>query len=98
MFGPHKPMVLDTETNEEVEKDPSAYTEDDFQKLELDAKAFAVLAMAIPNDIYSGLLHCKSAKELWDALKEQFGGTEEVVENTREILAQQYETFAFIEG
>ena len=98
MFGPHKPMVLDTESGNLVPKEPSAYTEEDFQKLELDAKAFDVLAMAVPNEIYSGLLHCTTAKELWDSLKEQFGGTAEVVANTREILAQQYETFSHIEG
>jgi len=98
MFGPHKPMVMDIETRIEVPKDPKNYSEEDFQKFELDAKAFAVLAMAIPNEIYSGLLHCNNAKELWDALKEQFGGTAEVIANTREILAQQYETFSFING
>ena len=31
-------------------------------------------------------------------MKEQFGGTEEVIENNREILNQQYETFCHIKG
>ena len=57
-----------------------------------------MLAMTLPNEIYSGLLHCDSAKELWDSLKEQFGGTDEGIANTREILAQQYETFTHISG
>ena len=77
-----------------VPKPVENYTETDHQKFELDAKAFSIVASALPNEIYAGLLHCNSAKELWDALKEQFGGTEEVIENNREILNQQYETFS----
>ena len=98
MFGPHKPIVTHPETRAVTPKATSDYSEEDFKLLEYDAKAFAILAMAIPNEIYSGLLHCETAKELWDALKEQFGGTDEVIANTREILAQQYETFCHIKG
>ena len=98
MYGPHKPTTIDPETRVEKIKDPKDYTDEDFLKLELDAKAFSMLAMALPNEIYAGLLHCESAKELWDSLKEQFGGTDEVVANTREILAQQYETFTHVSG
>ena len=75
IYGPHKPVNVNLETNVKVPKDPKDYTDDDFLKLELDAKAFSMLAMALPNEIYSGLLHCESAKELWDCLQEQFGGT-----------------------
>ena len=98
MFGPHKPIVTNPETNIESPKDPRNYTDEDFQKFKLDAKAFSMLPMALPNEIYFGLLHCDNAKELWDSLKEQFGGTDEVIANTREILAQQYETFTHISG
>ena len=99
MFGPYKPMVNDPEDgNKQVPKEPKNYSEQDFSKLELYAKAFAMLAMAIRNEIYAGLLHCSIAKELWDALKEQFGGTPEVIANTREILNQQYETFCHVKG
>ncbi|KAL8255242.1 hypothetical protein R6Q59_033463 [Mikania micrantha] len=51
MLGPQKRMVLDTETGDTIPKDPQNYTEEDFQKLELDAKAHAQLAMALPNEI-----------------------------------------------
>ena len=98
IFGPHKPTTTDPETKIETPKDPKDYTDDDFLRFELDAKAFSMLAMALPNEIYSGLLHCENAKELWDCLKEQFGGTDEVIANTREILAQQYETFTHVNG
>ena len=99
IFGPHVPMVPSTEDPKVQEpKKLENYSDQDFQKIELDAKAFSIVAMALPNDIYAGLLHCNSAKELWDALKEQFGGTEEVIENNREILNQQYETFSHVKG
>ncbi|KAD2393219.1 hypothetical protein E3N88_40196 [Mikania micrantha] len=52
----------------------------------------------LPNEIYSGLMHHDTAHDLWVALKEQFGGTDEVLANTREILAQQYETFSHRKG
>src|ERR1044071_9496041 len=63
IYGPHKPININLETKVEIPKDPKDYTEDDFLTLELDAKAFSMLAMAIPNEIYSGLLHCGSPKE-----------------------------------
>ena len=99
IFGPHVPMVPSTEDLKlMVPKKPENYSDDDFQKIELDAKAFSIVASALPNEIYAGLLHCNSAKELWDALKEQFGGTEEVIENNRKVLNQQYETFCHVKG
>ncbi|MFS7904648.1 putative RNA-directed DNA polymerase [Helianthus anomalus] len=97
VFGPHTvPSAEDAKI--QVPKPVDNYTEIDYQKFDLDAKAFSIIASALPNEIYVGLLHCNSAKELWDALKEQFGGTEEVIENNREILNQQYETFCHVKG
>ncbi|KAD3067056.1 hypothetical protein E3N88_34936 [Mikania micrantha] len=61
-------------------------------------RTHGILAMALPNEIYSGLMHHDTAHDLWVALKEQFGGTDEVLANTREILAQQYETFSHRKG
>ncbi|KAJ0481805.1 putative transcription factor interactor and regulator CCHC(Zn) family [Helianthus annuus] len=99
IFGPHVPTVPSAEdAKKQVPKPVENYTETDYQKFELDAKAFSIIASALPNEIYAGLLHCDNAKELWDALKEQFGGTEEVIENNREILNQQYETFCHVKG
>ena len=54
MYGPYSPTVTDPEDGtKQVPKDPKNYSEQDFAKLELDAKAFAMLAMAIPNEIYA---------------------------------------------
>ncbi|KAJ0765009.1 putative transcription factor interactor and regulator CCHC(Zn) family [Helianthus annuus] len=99
IFGPHVPMVPSAEDLKvQVPKKPENYFEQDFQKIELDAKAFSIVATALPNDIYASLLHCNSAKELWDALKEQFSGIEEFIEKNREVLNQQYEMFCHIKG
>ena len=92
-------MVPSTEDPaKQVPKNPENYPEQDFQKIELDAKVFSVVASALCSEIYAGLLYCNSAKELWDALKEQFGGVDEVIENNREVLNQQYETFCHVKG
>ena len=71
IFGPHVPTVPSAEdAKKQVPKPVENYTETDYQKFELDAKAFSIIASALPNEIYAGLLHCDNAKELWDALKE----------------------------
>ena len=74
------------------------YSEQNFAKIVLDAKAFSIIAMALPNEIYAKFMHSENAKELWDALKQQFGETDDVVENRKEILNQQYETFVHMKG
>ncbi|KAD4180333.1 hypothetical protein E3N88_28924 [Mikania micrantha] len=93
VHGPYKPMITDPETKLMIPKPSDMYSDEDIRLFEIDAKAHGILAMALPNEIYSGLMHHDTAHDLWVALKEQFGGTDEVLANTREILAQQYETF-----
>ncbi|KAD7477200.1 hypothetical protein E3N88_00336 [Mikania micrantha] len=98
VHGPYKPMITDPETKLMIPKPSDMYSDEDIKLFEIDAKAHGILAMALPNEIYSGLMHHDTAHDLWVALKEQFGGTDEVLANTREILAQQYETFSHRKG
>ncbi|KAD5960593.1 hypothetical protein E3N88_12065 [Mikania micrantha] len=98
MHGPYKPMITDPETKIMIPKPSDMYSDEDIKLFEIDAKAHGILAMALPNEIYSGLMHHDTAHDLWVALKEQFGGTDEVLANTREILTQQYETFSHRKG
>ncbi|KAD7116749.1 hypothetical protein E3N88_04017 [Mikania micrantha] len=98
VHGPYKPMITDPETKIMIPKPSDMYSDEDIKLFEIDAKAHGILAMALPNEIYSGLMHHDTAHDLWVALKEQFGGTDEVLANTREILAQQYETFSHRKG
>ncbi|KAD3640186.1 hypothetical protein E3N88_29409 [Mikania micrantha] len=98
VHGPYKPTITDPETKIMIPKPADMYSDEDIKLFEIDAKAHGILAMALPNEIYSGLMHYDTAHDLWVALKEQFGGTDEVLANTREILAQQYETFSHRKG
>ncbi|KAD4584957.1 hypothetical protein E3N88_22558 [Mikania micrantha] len=98
VHGPYKPMITNPETKIMILKPSDMYSDEDIKLFEIDAKAHGILAMALPNEIYSGLMHHDTAHHLWVALKEQFGGTDEVLANTREILAQQYETFSHRKG
>ncbi|KAF5813028.1 hypothetical protein HanRHA438_Chr03g0104551 [Helianthus annuus] len=93
MYEQYVPTAPTTEKpNVQEPKDHRNYSEQDFQKFELDIKAFAMLVMALVNEVYVGLLHYSNAKELWGALKEPFGGTTKVIENNRGILNHKYET------
>ena len=48
-YGPHVPMVPSTEDpGKQVPKSPENFSKQDFQKIELDAKAFSIVASALP--------------------------------------------------
>ncbi|KAI3742695.1 hypothetical protein L1987_60388 [Smallanthus sonchifolius] len=49
--------------------------------------------MCLPNEVFHNLRGYKTAKELWEALEKMFAGSEEVKENRRDILKQQYVNF-----
>ncbi|KAI3827572.1 hypothetical protein L1987_01649 [Smallanthus sonchifolius] len=51
--------------------------------MEVDFNALGAIQMCLP----------KTTKELWEALEKMFAGSEEVKENRRDILKQQYENF-----
>ncbi|KAD4177966.1 hypothetical protein E3N88_26557 [Mikania micrantha] len=89
VHGPYKPMITDPETKLMIPKPSDMYSDEDIRLFEIDAKAHGILAMALPNEIYSGLMHHDTAHDLWVALKEQFGGTDE-----GESLTQQFERFS----
>ncbi|KAI3802374.1 hypothetical protein L1987_30506 [Smallanthus sonchifolius] len=54
--------------------------------------------MCLPNEVFHNFRSYKTAKELWEALEKMFAGSEEVKENRRDILKQQYENFVWKEG
>ncbi|KAL4585659.1 hypothetical protein LXL04_010282 [Taraxacum kok-saghyz] len=67
--GPHIPPM-----------EQSQWSEDDKQKVALEAKAKYALTVSLPDDIYSFVMHCESAKEMWDNLILLFEGTDETRE------------------
>ncbi|KAI3725295.1 hypothetical protein L1987_65078 [Smallanthus sonchifolius] len=97
--GPYIPMVASADSGGPlVPKEPSKYSEEDIKKMEVDFKALGAIQMCLPNEVFHNFRAYKTAKELWEALEKMFAGSEEVKENRRDILKQQYENFAWKEG
>ncbi|KAI3805338.1 hypothetical protein L1987_27628 [Smallanthus sonchifolius] len=66
--------------------------------MEVDFKALEAIQMCLPNEVFHNFRGYKTAKELWEALEKMVAGSEEVKENRRDILKQQYENFVWKEG
>ncbi|XP_076930321.1 uncharacterized protein LOC143595068 [Bidens hawaiensis] len=94
--GPYVPMT--DNGGVAVPKEPSDYSDEDVKRMNVDRKAYALLTMALPNDIFRGLSHCKSAKELWDGVCERYEEIPEVLEKRKNLLIKQYEEFGYISG
>lgn len=76
--GPHIPPMNQTK-----------WSEEDKQKVALEAKAKHILTVSLPDDIYSFVMYCEPAKEMWDNLILLFEGTDETRECRRSLLNQQ---------
>ena len=74
-------------------KEVSNYSDEDHARLDIDTKALWLLQMAIPNSVIHGFKKYKTAKELWEALKSMYEGTDEVKQNKKDVLKQKYENF-----
>ncbi|KAJ0801520.1 putative RNA-directed DNA polymerase [Helianthus annuus] len=72
--------------------------DENMKRIDFDEKAHAILAMALSDDIYRGLLHCKSAKELWDSICGEYEESPDVLANRAQLLIQQYEMFGYVCG
>ncbi|KAI3821179.1 hypothetical protein L1987_08738 [Smallanthus sonchifolius] len=97
--GPYTPMVASADFGGPlVLKEPSKYSEEDIKKMEVDFKALGAIQMCLPNEVFHNFRSYKTAKELWEALEKMFAGSEEVKENRRDVLKQQYENFVWKEG
>ncbi|KAI3713305.1 hypothetical protein L1987_71880 [Smallanthus sonchifolius] len=96
---PYVPMVSSADSGgPSVPKEPSKYSDEDIKKMEVDFKALGAIQMCLPNEVFHNFRGYKTAKELWEALEKMFVGSEEVKENRRDILKQQYENFVWKEG
>ncbi|XP_076891315.1 uncharacterized protein LOC143542660 [Bidens hawaiensis] len=96
--GPYVPTNVYSGTGTAVPKHESSYTLEDVKKMDVDRKAHAILTRALSNEIYKGLIHCKSAKELWDSLCEQYEETPDIICKRTQLVIQQYEQFGYISG
>ncbi|KAI3814355.1 hypothetical protein L1987_19108 [Smallanthus sonchifolius] len=76
-----------------VPKESSKYSDKVIKKMEVDFKALGAIQMCLPNEVFHNFRGYKTVKELWEALEKMFASSEEVKENRRDILKQQYENF-----
>ncbi|TLX69321.1 hypothetical protein E9993_23050, partial [Labilibacter sediminis] len=80
------------------DKDVGEYTEEDWEKVEADDKAFATITMALAPDIAQGFRQYTTAKSLWEALLEVYEGNEDMKESRQDSLRQKFNLFNHILG
>ena len=66
--------VLDEEKGTTGVKPVSAYSDEDYEKVEIDDKALAMLHTALVPEIDIGVREVKSSKELWESLLAMYEG------------------------
>ncbi|KAL8097342.1 hypothetical protein AgCh_030472 [Apium graveolens] len=95
--GSHKPtklsVVVADQPAKTIPKEKSEYTAEDISSIAKDVKVKHLLHSAIDNVMSNKVIHCKTAKEIWDALETRCQGTDAIKKNRRTILTQEYEHF-----
>ena len=87
MRGPVKiTFTLDDEAKTVVEKAVEDYTDGDFEKVEQDHKALAVLNMALTPEIAQGFREYTDAKSLWKALIAVYEGNEDMKQSRQDLM------------
>ena len=74
------------------------YTDDDFDKVEEDEKALAILTMALTPEIAQGFREYTDAKSLWEALIAVYEGNEDMKQSRQDLLRQRFNMFNHILG
>ena len=81
--GPHVPVLTPVQTDGATTRlgggQPamSRPTKDDLDKMENDVVAFYEISYGVSVDKFDIILNCKSAKEIWDVLKNLYEGSEQ---------------------
>ena len=86
MRGPVKVTITDAGLGIAIDKPMKDYTDDDFEKIEEDEKALAVLAMALTPEIAKGFREYTCAKSLWEALIAVYEGNEDMKQSRQHLL------------
>lgn len=99
MRGPVKiTFTLDDEAETVVEKPVEDYTNADWEKVEEDHKALAVLSMALTLEISQGFREYTDAKSLLKALISVYEGNEDMKQSRQDLLRQKFNMFNHILG
>ncbi|KAK8918528.1 hypothetical protein KSP39_PZI021341 [Platanthera zijinensis] len=92
--GPYVPMTTSTiDPTLKVPKKLMDLDKDEIALVSLDKKAKNIIASAVDDSMLLNLIHCQSAKEMWQCLLVLMEGTEEVRDDRRSLLNQKYEAF-----
>ncbi|GAB2223282.1 hypothetical protein Droror1_Dr00017422, partial [Drosera rotundifolia] len=84
--------------NDKKEKKPKTeWTAEDYKKAEKNAKAKNMLKCALTEKEFNQVSTCKSAKEIWNCLKNKYEGNDQVKETKIDILVHKYELFTMKE-
>ncbi|KAL4573443.1 hypothetical protein LXL04_020249 [Taraxacum kok-saghyz] len=96
--GPIQIYDTDEVTSVVVKKLTKDYTDADFDKVELDEKAMAILTMALTPEIAQGFREYTDAKSLWEALIAVYEGNEDMKQSRQDLLRQSFNMFNHILG
>ena len=89
--GPNVPMKK--VGNENVPKPPHECNSHELKLLQLNEMAKHFLIGTMDNNELSKIMHCNTAKEIWDYLEQLYEGTSRIKECRMNILMSQYEEF-----
>ena len=82
-----------TEGDTPIIKPEAEWGNDEFSAMELNNKARYVITCALSRTEYNRFCSYKTAKELWDALKISYEGTEDIRLRKTTTLQREYEMF-----
>jgi len=90
--GPLIPKMI-KEDGTTIIKKPEEFNNEDYKMMEKNVKAKKLLYSSLGPDEYTRISECKSAKDIWDALKVAHEGTNQVKQSRIELLMRKYELF-----
>ena len=80
------------------DKPKADWSDDDKKKVQYDLKARNILISSLGVNEFHSVSHCKTSKDMWDALETLHEGTDEVKQSKVNTLVQQYELFCMKDG
>ncbi|XP_021759476.1 uncharacterized protein LOC110724344 [Chenopodium quinoa] len=86
-------VTTTNDKNEVIPKPMSEYDKDDFDKMEVNARAVKLLHCGLGPHEHNKVMGCKNAKQIWDLLQVTHKGTNEVNRSKIDLLMSKYERF-----
>jgi len=94
--GRFQPQVV---SNGVAQYKPKAnWNDDDKKNVQYNLKARNILIFSLGVNVYHYVSHCKTSKDMWDALEILHEGTDDVKQSKINTLVQQYELFCMEDG